>query len=150
MRILLLLTATFMMLVSFQNCSPEHSGTDLSSQKVFKIDSVYPYATKSTYYDNVQLVNVQSVSGGYNYQFIASLVYVDAPDTQVKLRLTFKEESGALVCPRVEVTVNRSNNNVEVSNCTSTKSQSTILITVEAKLTTETNYTEVGSYRFDI
>lgn len=150
MRILAVLLFLCGVLLGFQNCGSEHTIDKSSTTGGVSIQSVYTYTTKPKYFDNVQLIAIQNVSGGFNYQFIASIVLADNPAQSIDVRYTFNNSSGGLVCPRVMATVNRGNNHIEIASCQSTTQQTSMNIIVEAKLPTATNYEAVAQYPFRI
>ncbi|MCB0378353.1 MAG: hypothetical protein KDD33_07660 [Bdellovibrionales bacterium] len=122
-NIVFILVFMFASTIAFQNCSATHTTTNLSSecgdqgQCVGSLQDLYPYSTKPSFYEDVQLINKVLDAGEWNYQFIASVVDIDNPDQNIDVEIHLLDGDGKLVCPRTTATVNRSNNHIEIAEC---------------------------------
>lgn len=115
--LILLSLFTLSVLVAFQNCSGFQPASETFSG--FSIETIYPYQSKPSYYEDVQLVSKLQVGDQWNYQLIASIVNIENPKDKVDVRIEILDPSGNIFCPGVEKQVNYANNHIEIDTCES-------------------------------
>ena len=124
-----LIFTAIVLVIAFQNCSPQHTPDHVGT---FNIQSVYPYQSKPTYFDDVQIIAKDKSGSTWSYKFIASVVHAENENSILDVELTVLKESGDLVCPRVEAQVTRGTNHMEITNCTSSEDLSVVKVEVKA------------------
>lgn len=151
-RYLVFTISALCLLAVFQNCGSQHSqGLNSESLKAVNILDIYPYYdAKPDFFESVQLTDVIDQGSSWKYQFVASATYIDDPDHEIDVRITFKDISNNLICPQVNKRVNRSNNHIQIDNCQNANFHSTILIQVYAKLKGVPTFQKVNEYSFNI
>lgn len=144
-RILTILTACSLLVLTFQNCSSQHQGEEES----FSLQAIYPYEVSPQFFADVQIVGKEKNSGDWNYQFVASIVSVDNEDDFVDVELIFFKEDGSILCPRVTAQVNRGSNHIEVTSCKSSEDLKTLKVEVRAAISGESLKTiKVHNFEF--
>lgn len=119
----------------FQNCAPSHQGNSTDGVTPFDVSKIYPYYDeRPDYFNNIQLTKVYEDAGLWKYQFVASAVYVDAPEEDIDVDIRILDQDDKLLCLSTKVRVNSSSNNIMIDNCKSSSKASTVKIQVFLKL----------------
>lgn len=150
MSTLMILVSGLLTLSIFQNCSPSHSGSATETD-TFSMTAVYPYLNaKPTYFDNIQLTDVVNDSGVWRYQFVAGIVYIDDPTKNIDYQINITDEDDNLLCLSKTGRINSSSNHIMIDNCNSSNKAEIVRIKVRAKLATESTYSVVSDYDFEL
>ena len=144
---LLILISTFSAVLFFQNCSgSKHAST---SGTYVNLSSIYPYfEQKPVYYENIQLTTAFNDGGVWKYQFVASVVYADAPSEEVDVEIRIFDQNQNILCPRRTARVKNTNNHIEIPDCQSSQKATLARIEIHAKLATERVLNKISTYTF--
>lgn len=125
-------------------CSNHH----LTVPGTINIQSVYSNFSNSNYYEDVKyLKSEQMANGSYNHQFVASIVASNNENQNVDARYEITDTNGNLICPRVNVLVNRNSNHIIIDSCYTDEVQTKLKVKVYAK-TSELPEELVKEYSF--
>lgn len=130
----------FLTLTVYQNCSPSHNG-DGTVITPFDVSKVYPYYdAKPEFINNVQLTKAFKDGNVWRYQFVASAVHVDTPDSNINVNIQIYDQDGELLCLSTQATMNSSSNHIVINNCNSSVKATLVKINVFVKLATQSAY----------
>ncbi len=148
MRLALFALIAASLIGAFQNCAPDHASLSSGSLVAFDITGNYPFSNDQKYFADVQLVKVDHVSSGFNYQFNSAVAPTDSSELDFLVRLRILDEQNADICAPIVASANRLSNSFEITDCRSASAKNKIYVQVEAKNLTDSEYTLVQSYEF--
>ena len=130
-RYLLFVVSFVFVIALMQNCGGFHvlDSVGISAQS----ENIYPYyASAPEYFADVQFIAKEYSGSEYNYRFIASAVSIQNEDDFIQVEIGVFDVDGNLICPRIVREVNRSNNHIEIEDCSSDQEYLSLVVKVFA------------------